>query len=189
MKSEKEENQLQEDLLPPTQLVTQSEKAEISDSYENKGETQSEVTGTLWLIIILISILIPIIFSIQAHITSPLSPGDSLPVRHWRSTCGLLNFFPENISGCSTNKILELKDNGLLTLYEVDGEINNVLWQMTGKCQTENECFASIGEDGAISIGDTYGSVVKTKGKKKENIITLSPWPFTKEPPIKSKRR
>ena len=57
---------------------------------------------------------------------------------------------------------------------------------MQGKCSDEGDCDAVIADDGSINFGGKKAKVVKQKGKKIE--VSLSPWPFTEEPPRKGKK-
>jgi len=122
---------------------------------------------------------------VHSHVTSPLLPGQSLPVGHWRSTCGLLSLIPEDYTNCQ-NSVLEMTADGLLTFSTP--EDNAVLWQMKGNCPEEGEeCVADITESGGILIAGATGKVVKG-GKGKDN-ISLTPWPFATEPMKKNRNK
>jgi len=136
--------------------------------------------GSLLLLFIFLWILTPILIAINARITTPLSPGDSLPAGQYRSTCGLLSIIPQEYTGC-VDKVLEMKDDGLLTLTEYDGEIETLIWELKGSCPSDTECVATFEEDTSFTIG---GKLVT----KKKVDVTLTPFPFTTQP-IKTKRK
>jgi len=167
-----------------TESTTKSNVANLPPAFKPYSST--------FLTYIMLVILIPVLMSVQGRITSPLSPGDNLPVGQWRSTCGILSALPEQYSGCHGSKILEMTEDGLLTLTELnanEGREDTILWQMKGSCSNDEnmECMAEIDQDGQIMIGGSPGKPVKGVGSSKDD-IDLTPWPFTIYPD-KNKRK
>lgn len=178
---DKEEENEQTNLEPESE--TKLDTMEVSAKEIPEMKSTGKDYGPLLLFFILLWIMTPVVFVVHARITSPLGPGDSLPVGHYRSTCGLFSILPEEYTGCQ-DTVLKLTDTGFLTLTAFEGESERVLWEMEGKCPDGKECVAKFGEDGYITIGESPGKPMK--GKK--TLVTLTPFPFTIEP-ITSKRR
>lgn len=165
---------------PPEEMAKESKPPASSTSTRSTPEIpstlddSSSANPSLKLSLILMVILAPILAFVQARITSSLSPGDVLLPGHWRSKCGFLSL----VSECQ-DSVLELTTDGLLTLTE-NGD---VIWKMTGTCGADEECSATINEDGHILIGS---SAPFLEVGELENV---TPWPFTPKPSVKSKKR
>jgi len=193
-KSPPEEEAVEDEPKPVVEEKNQDSKEEIMEKEPERTLEAMEVPvkevpemtssndgqGSLLLLFVFLWILTPILIAVNARITTPLSPGDSLPAGQYRSTCGLLSIIPQEYTGC-VDKVLEMKDDGSLTLTEFDGEIETLIWELKGSCPSDTECVATFEEDTSFTIG---GKLVT----KKKVDVTLTPFPFTTQP-IKTKRK
>ena len=183
MNDKKMIEEMMETIPPP---VTKEEMPEPMVKKLPPPNHQSDI-GSVLLTFVVLWLLIPNSISVHWRITSPLSPGDKLPAGQWRSKCGIFSFLPEDFTGCN-HSILEMSGDGALTLSKTEGGVSSVVWKMEGKCSDDDDCVAFIDDNGQITIGGSVGEV--TEGQDSD--VSLSPWPFTVEPPKskpKQKRR
>lgn len=114
------------------------------------------------------------------YITAPLTPGSVMQPGMWMSKCGLLSALP-----ICENSGLEMGEDGVLTLYGSDGEVQ---WKIQGgKCRASHpECEPGlvVKDDGNLVIGGRSITSVTIKGD-----APLTPWPFEREPKLRVVRK
>jgi hypothetical protein len=165
----------------PVPVPPAEQDRDIDDLYEEITEKAvAAETNSVWISVIIIAIIAIILQGAQMYITAPLRPGSVLQPGMWMSKCGLLSFMP-----ICENAGLEMKEDGVLTLYGSDGSVQ---WKLQGgKCRahdTECEPGLVVKDDGNLVIGGKSITSVTIKGD-----APLSPWPFEREPKLRVVRK
>ena len=148
----------------------------MSEEAEKEATGTSESIRISFLIIIVIAILLQ---GAQMYITAPLRPGSVMPPGMWMSKCGLLSVLP-----ICENAGLEMNDDGVLTLYGSDGDVQ---WKLVGgTCRANTDCEPGlvVKDDGNLVIGGKSITSVTIKGD-----APLTPWPFEREPKLRVVRK
>jgi hypothetical protein len=131
-----------------------------------------------------IAILALVAIVLQAahnFITTPIEVGVPLPPGTWRSKCGLMGYLPDlDFLPKCTNSFLEVNDDGTVSVYGADNEIDIL---MVGNVCNKEECVEGlvVSEDGTIRIG---GKIVKAATLYADD-EAVSPWPFKEQPKLK----
>lgn len=166
----------------PAAVEKAAVKPRVAGGIESKQVFPSSSLSTIPGIIIFFVLLSPLFHVFHTTISAPLSPGDALAPGTWRSHCGLI----PPVAGCES-KALHFDNEGTLLLYKGASVAVRATINDASKCS--NGCQLSVGDDGAIMIGDEMAIFDAPL-----ELSDLSPWPFTVEIPLsgngkKQKRR
>jgi hypothetical protein len=112
------------------------------------------------------------------YISTPIAPGSVVPPRVWLNKCGLLRY----TSSCE-DSLLHVGKDGTVTGFDAN---NDIAWEIEGGICNTNDTACVPGmqftKDLKIIVG---GKPIVYVNKIKVD-TPLSPWPFEKEPKVKT---
>lgn len=133
--------------------------------------------------IVALAVLSVIIQAVHVHLATPIQVGVLLPPGTQRSKCGLFGYLPVKVSTTCKNSLLEVKEDGTVSILDEDGELNMLL--VGGVCSKPNCVDGLVVEtDGSVFVG----------GKRVKSLLaygdstTITPWPFQEAPKLKVKK-
>lgn len=149
------------------------DEAAEEEEAENMKENSGGGGGVFMFVLIVVFAVILQMY--HSKITAPIAPGQVLSPGGWVSKCGLASILPT----CD-NFYLEMDDEGVLSLFSAEGELE---WKMEGGVCKSDGCISGLEmrDDGKLAIG---GKVVPWVNVK-PGADPISPWPFAEEPKLK----